>query len=70
MFGKGKKIEEDAPESPPEDSGAGIHKRCPPEDVQEMVKIKGFKTLEEMVGHFLNKMMEQYYQKKEADRWQ
>jgi len=39
-------------------------RRYPPEDIQEMVKLKGFKTLEEMVNHFLDMMMERYYKKK------
>jgi len=58
--GKGKKAEDGTPESPREFPV----RRYPPEDVQEMVKLKGFKTLEEMVAHFLDTMMERYYQKK------
>ena len=69
MLGKGKKTEEDAPESPQEDSRAAPS-RYPPEDVEEMIKLKGFNTLQEMVSHFLNTMMERYYQKKEASKWQ
>ena len=41
-----------------------LARKYPPEDIQEMVKLKGFKTLEEMVYHFLDMMMERYYNKK------
>lgn len=64
MLKKAKQIEE-----PPEQADTGAA-RYPPEDVADMVKLKGFTSLQEMVDHFLKKMMTQYYDSKEAQKWQ
>lgn len=59
MLKKAKQIEEPI-EEPPEQADTGAA-RYPPEDVADMVKLKGFASLREMVDHFLKKMMAQYY---------